>query len=140
MKIINKKANFKYTLEHEKYEAGISLRGDEVKAAKTNKVDLTNSHAKIIGGEMWLVGANIPGSDEPTRTRKLLLSRKEITSIGSRISQKKLTFVPVSIYTKGRLLKVRLSLGKTKRGSDKRKSLREKDIKRQTERDIKGTY
>lgn len=140
MKIINKKAEFKYKLENDRYEAGISLTGDEAKAAKTNKVDLTNSYAKIMGGEVWLVGANISGSNEPIRTRKLLLNKKEIVSIGSKIKQKRLTFVPMSMYTKGRLLKVELALGKTKKSYDKRKSIKEKDIKRQTEKDLKGTY
>lgn len=138
MKTINKKAGFNYELEPERFEAGVVLSGDEAKAAKINKVDLGNSHAKIIGNEVWLVGANISGSDEPTRTRKLLLKRDQITSIGSKMKQGRLTFVPVSMYTKGRLVKVSLALGKSKRKFDKRRSLREKDLKRQAELEIKN--
>jgi len=137
-KIINKKANFNYKLEPERYEAGIALKGDEVKAFKTNKTDLSSSHAKFIDSEVFLINANISGAKNPTRTRKLLLKRSEITSIGSLIGTKRLTFIPVAMYTKGRLVKVKLALGKIKRKFEKKESLKKKAIKRQIEHELKG--
>ena len=137
MKTTNKKANFNYKLESDKYEAGIALTGDEVKAFKTNKTDLSSSHAKIIDNEVFLVNANISGAKEPTRSRKLLLKRSEITSIGSLIGTKRLTFIPLSMYTKGRLIKVKLALGKIKRNFEKKENLKKKAIKRQIERELK---
>ncbi len=137
MKVTNKKANFNYKLESTKYEAGIALTGDEVKAFKTNKTDLSSSHAKLIDNEVFLVNANISGAKEPTRSRKLLLKRSEITSIGSLIGTKRLTFVPLSMYTKGRLIKVKLALGKIKRKFEKKENLKKKAIKRQIERELK---
>jgi len=138
MKTVNKKAMFKYNLGSERIEAGISLTGDEVKAAKRNKVDLTNSHAKIIGGEVFLVNANISGADEPTRTKKLLLKKGEIVSIGLKLKRKRLTFVPTSMYTSKRLIKVSLALGKSKRGFEKRSSLKERSLKKQIAQEFKN--
>ena len=84
-----------------------------------------------------MVNANISGAKEPTRSRKLLLKRSEITSIGSLIGTKRLTFVPLSMYTKGRLIKVKLALGKIKKKFEKKENLKKKAIKRQIERELK---
>lgn len=139
MKVVNRKAKFNYKLEPQTHEAGISLTGDEVKAFRQNKVDLSNSSIKLIKNEFYLVNANLPGAKEPTRIRKLLLKRHEITSIGSKMKQKRLTFVPVSMYTTRRLIKLEGALGKHKKQFEKRESLKRKAIKRQMEQDLKGT-
>lgn len=137
MKTTNKKANFNYKLESTRYEAGIALTGDEVKAFKANKTDLSSSHAKLIDNEIFLINANIHGALKPTRTRKLLLKRSEITSIGSLMGTKRLTFVPLSMYTKGRLIKVKLSLGKIKRKFEKKENLKKRAIKKQIRQELK---
>lgn len=143
MKTFNKKARRNYNLEKEKYEAGVVLTGGEAKAIRSGHVDLSQSHARIIKGEAWLVNANIPviGAKKyrPTRTRKLLLHRSEILAIETKIKQRKLTLVPVAVYTKKRLIKVGLVLGKTKKRHEKKETLKKKDIEREIERELKGT-
>lgn len=138
MKIINKKAKFNYKLDEDRYEAGIVLKGNEIKAVRNKKVDISNSHARIMDNEVWLINSVFEGAETPTRTRKLLLNKKEIVSIDSKMKQRKLTLVPILLYTKGRLVKVKLALGKTKRKFEKRESLKKKDIKRQIERELKN--
>ena len=137
MRVANRKAKFNYKLESERFEAGISLEGSEAKAFRTNKVDLANAHARIIDDEVWLINANISGAKKPTRMRKLLLKKSQIVSISTKMKQKRLTFVPVSMYTTGHLIKVKLALGKTKKKFEKRENLRKKAIKRQIEQEIK---
>jgi len=120
MKIFNKRAKFDYFLQ-EKFEAGIALTGSEVKSLKE-------------GGEAWLYGANIPlyahtsVEYDPLRPRKLLLHKKEIISIGTKAKQQNLTLVPISVYTKGRLVKVQIALAKGKKQYEKRDARRKKDI------------
>lgn len=129
MKIINKKAKFNYKLDEDRYEAGIVLKGNEIKSIRNKKADLSNSHARIMDNEVFLINSVFEGAENPTRTRKLLLNKKEIVSIGSKIKQRKLTLVPILLYTKSRLVKVKLALGKTKRKFEKRESLKKKDKK-----------
>lgn len=142
MSIFNKKANFTYSLEAERVEAGISLTGAEAKAVRTGHADLSDSHAKIISGEIFLVNAkiypqNVKGADT-TRRRKLLLHKSEIVSLGTKMKQKKLTLVPIKLYTKGPLVKLELGLGKPKRKFEKREALKKKDLKRELAREIKS--
>lgn len=137
MKVFNKKAKFNYIL-HEKYEAGISLNGAEVKAVKRGSVDLSRSYGKIINGEAFLINANIAVGGASTRSRKLLLHKKQIESINAKIKAKKLTFVPIKMYTRGRLIKVEIALAKTKRNFEKRDSIRRKDIERDIERELRS--
>lgn len=140
MKILNKRAKFDFRL-FERFEAGISLTGGEVKAVKNGSVDLSRSYAKIIGDEAYLINANIPVADvkdhNPTRTKKLLLHKKEIFSIQSKLKAKKLTLVPTKMYTKGRILKVEIALAKTKRKFEKRQLIKKKDIEREIERELR---
>ncbi|MGD8744308.1 MAG: SsrA-binding protein SmpB [Candidatus Woesebacteria bacterium] len=144
MKVINKKASFKYKL-FDRYEAGVVLKGFEVKAVKRGRVDLSGAYAKFIRGEVYLVNASInpqitptgEGDYKPTRSRKLLLRKREIVEIKTKIKAKKLTIVPVKMYTKGRLIKVEIALAKAKREHDKRKALKKKEIKRRIERELK---
>jgi SsrA-binding protein len=139
MRIINKKAKFNYKL-FEKYEAGISLTGIEVKTLLNGQADISNAYVKMIKGEVYLVNANIPINDSkknPTRTRKLLLHKKEITSIWSKIRQKQLTLVPTKIYNKGRKIKLEFALAKGKRKFEKRQNIKKKEIEREIERNLK---
>lgn len=144
MKIYNRKARFNYKLETEKTEAGISLSGAEAKAIRTGHLDLSQSTARILDGEVWLINANIPVSGlknyNATRSRKLLLHKKEIFSLQSKIKQRKLTFVPVRVYTKGHLVKVELRLGKTKRKFEKKQAIKKKDIEREIAGEIRSKY
>ncbi len=140
MKIFNKRANFDYQIE-EKLEAGISLNGGEAKAVRTGHLNLTNSFAKIIGDEAYLINANVPINGalnyNPTRSRKLLLHKKQIYQILAKSKAKNLTFVPISMYTKGRLIKVELGLGKSKKKFEKKESLKKRDQKREIEKEFK---
>lgn len=142
MSIVNKKANFTYILEPERVEAGLSLTGAEAKAVRLGHADLSDSHAKIINGEAFLINAkiypqNIKGTDT-TRMRKLLLHKSEIISLETKMKQKKLTFVPIKLYTKGPLVKLELRLGKPKRKFEKREALKERDLKRELAKEIRG--
>jgi SsrA-binding protein len=140
MAIINRKAKFNYQLL-ERFEAGISLLGREAKAIRDKRGDLSNSYAKIIEDEAFLINANIPadtgGSYNPTRTRKLLLHKSEIISLESKIKAKKLTLVPTRMYTKGRLVKVEIALAKSKRKFEKKEAIKRRDIEREIEQQIK---
>lgn len=142
MRILNKKAGFDYNLL-DKYEVGISLAGGEVRAIKNGKVDLSQAYVKIIGNEAYLVNAQIDILDKknysPTRSRKLLLHKKEIVSIRSKVKAKKLTIVPTKMYNKGRLIKVEIALAKYKRKHEKRQEIKKKDIEREIEQVLKGT-
>ncbi len=140
MKITNKKAQFDYIL-YDRYEAGISLLGGEVKSLKRNSVNLSQAFAKVIGNEIYLVNANIPieGKKDytPTRSRKLLLHKNEIVSIITKIKAKKLTLVPVKMYNKGLKIKLELALAKSKRKFEKKEAIKKKDIERELERELK---
>ena len=140
MKVINKKAKYNYKL-FEKYEAGISLTGIEVKTLLNGQADLSNSFVKILEGEIYLVNANIPFSNaqaNPTRTRKLLLHKAEITAIWSKIRQKQLTLVPTKLYNKGRKIKLEFALAKGKKKFEKKESIKKKDIERDIEQQLRG--
>ncbi|MFC1625598.1 SsrA-binding protein SmpB [Patescibacteria group bacterium] len=143
MKKVNKKASFAYKLEGERIEAGISLLGAEVKSVKIGRVDISTSTARIMDSEAYLINANIPVPNltnySSTRTRKLLLHRGQLTSLSSKMKQRKLTLVPTSIYTKGRLVKIQLALGKPKRKFEKRQSIKKKDIEREIAQEFKNT-
>lgn len=135
----NKKAFHDYFIE-EKYEAGIELVGTEVKSIKAGKVSIKESFVRIIKNEMFIMNmhvtpyefGNIHNQPE-TRVRKLLLNKREIEKIGAKIKEQGYTIVPLSIYTKQRLVKIEIGLAKGKKLYDKRESLKKKD----QERDMK---
>jgi SsrA-binding protein len=141
MKSFNKKAGFHYLLEPERFEAGLVLSGGEAKAIRTGHVDLSQSVARILNGEVYLINANIPiqGAQKyvSTRTRKILLHKQEIASILTKMKQKKLILVPTKVYTKGRLIKLELALGKTKTKYEKKETIKKKDIERELEKQFK---
>lgn len=140
-RITNRRANYEYSLEKESYEAGLSLSGGEAKAIREGRGDLSRSVIRLLGGEMWLINANIPSQSQtlsPTRTRKLLLHKSEILALATKMKQFKLTAVPMMLYTKGRLVKLRLALGKPKARYEKKEYLKKKDITRELEQELKG--
>src|SRR5260221_12733522 len=140
MKILNKKAGFNYNIE-EKIEAGIVLTGGEARAIRTGHINLANSYAKIINNEVYLVNADVPidgaKNYDSTHMRKLLLKRSEIINLEVKIKQKKLTLVPTSVYTKGRLIKAELGWARSKREFEKKEVIKARDIKRDLDRELK---
>ncbi len=140
MQIINKKARFIYNL-FERIEVGVSLIGGEVKAIRNGSADLSNSYAKIVSNELFLVNANIPIAGKKdynsTRTRKLLIHKKELVSLQSTIKAKKLTLVPTKLYTKRHLIKIEVALAKSKREFEKKEVKKKRDIEREIEAELK---
>jgi len=149
MKVIakNKKAFFDYNIL-DTIEAGIVLTGDEVKSLRAGKVSLTGAFATVHGGELFLINCNISSyahayekkEDTSKRSRKLLLHRKEINRIVGDISKKGVTIVPLKLYFKKGKVKVELGICKHKKAPDKKQALKERDIRRETERELRGKY
>jgi len=144
MRIINKKALHNYHIL-EKIEAGIQLLGHEVKSVRTGRVELGQSYARILNGEVYLVNAHIPPYQnapiknyDPARTRKLLLHKNQIQTLMGKLSGQKSTLVPVAIYDEHNLIKIELGLAKSKKEFDKRRILKEKDHLRRIEQELKG--
>ncbi|TEU02241.1 SsrA-binding protein SmpB [Candidatus Woesebacteria bacterium] len=140
MRVTNRRARYNYRL-FDKYEAGVSLTGVEVKAIRNGRANISSAYAKIINSEIYLVNANIQAKGvkdyNPLRTRKLLLNKKEIISIQTKIKQKKLTLVPTKLYTRGRLIKIEIALAKTKRKFEKKEAIKKKDIEREIAKELK---
>lgn len=136
MKIVNKRALFDYEIL-ERIEAGLVLSGKEARDVRDNRVNLAQAYAKIIGQEAFLINAHMATCPEPTRTRKILLHKRQIENLSSKIKYKKLTLVPLSLYTKGRLVKLELGLARGKRTFEKKDTLKKKDLEREIERDYK---
>lgn len=140
MEVINKKASFNFLLK-DRLEAGLVLSGAEAQSIRLGKIDLSNSYVKIIKGEAYLVNANIPIANlinyVPTRTRKLLLHKSQITSLQSKISGQGLAIIPIKVYNKGHLIKLQIALAKGKKKFEKRKLLRLQDQNREAEKDLK---
>lgn len=140
MRIFNKKARFNYKLL-ETHEAGVVLTGAEVKAIKAGKVSINQAHVRILGDEVYLVNANINVGGEtgynPTRSRKLLLKRKEINELNAETKAKNLTLVPVKIYTARHLVKVQIALAKHKRKHQKKEIKKKRDVERDLARELK---
>ena len=141
--IRNKKAGFHYQLL-EKLEAGIALRGTEVKSLRQGKASLEEAYARIRGGELYLIGCHISEYDhgniqnhEPARPRKLLVHRRELNKIESRLSQKGLTIVPMRIYFKQGLAKVEIALATGKTHADKRDKLKKQQMDRDASREMR---
>lgn len=134
MQLINKKAHFNYQLL-DRIEAGISLSGSEAKTLRLRGGNLSNSYAKIINNEVYLINFNIPIEGkkdfDPTRSRKLLLHKNEIISLSSKIKSQGLILIPVKMYNKRRIYKIELALAKAKKKYEKRLTIKKKDIERE---------
>ncbi|MFU8813010.1 MAG: SsrA-binding protein SmpB [Balneolaceae bacterium] len=144
--IENRKARHDYFID-ETYEAGIALKGTEVKSIRAGKASLNESFAYISNGEIWLKNMYIKpyefgshNNHDERRDRKLLLKRKEIREIDKYLTQKGFTLVPLKIYFKGGYAKVLIGTARGKKQYDKRDSIKEQDARRELDRKIKGTY
>ncbi len=143
--VTNRRAFHDYTVL-EKHEAGIELRGTEVKSLRAGHIVLKDSYADIIGEELFLVGAHISPYEQgtiwnhdPERTRKLLMHKREIVRLGSQVAEKGFALVPLSVYFKEGRAKVQLGLCRGKQRFDKRASIREREVKREIDRHLKGS-
>lgn len=141
--IRNKKARFEYEI-HDTYEAGVVLRGTEVKSIRLRKVNIQESYARIKDGEVFIVGMNISPYEmgnrfnhEALRERKLLLHKHEIRKLIGKLNEKGYTLVPLRLYIKNGKVKIELGLGKGKAVYDKKKAIQDRDMKRDMQRDIK---
>ncbi len=140
----NKRARFDYQLL-ETFEAGVALSGWEVKSLRMGKADLGDSYVLMKNGEAWLLGAHIIPLDtvsthfvtDPTRTRKLLLHKRELAKILAATTQKGQTCVCTQLYWTGHLVKARIALAEGKKAHDKRHTQKEKDWNRQKQRIIR---
>ncbi len=136
--VSNRKARHEYTIL-ETLEAGIALKGTEVKSLRSGNANLQDSYALIKNGEVWLMNMHISPYEHgnlnnhlPTRSRKLLLQRKQIRKLMGRVRDQGLTLIPLSVYFKGRHAKIELAVAQGKRRFDKREAL----AKRQAEREM----
>jgi SsrA-binding protein len=143
--IVNKWARSEYGIT-DTYVAGVALTGAEVKSLREGRGSLRGGYAKIINGELFLVGADIPkyshysGREyDSKRTRKLLLKTSEVLKILKQIEGKALTLVPLEIFFKGRWAKCKIGIGKGKKEWEKRADLKTRDIKRDLAKAVKNT-
>ena len=139
----NRKAYRNYHLQ-DNVEAGISLTGTEIKSIRDGRVNLGDAYIKPDRGELWLLNAHIARYDagsylshEPTRPRKLLMHRKEIDTLASKVLEKGFTLVPVKIYIKDSLAKVEVALARGKKLYDKRETIIRRETEREMERAVK---
>ncbi len=143
MEVLNRKARFDYEILEE-YEAGIVLTGTEIKSVRNGQVNLKDSYAIIRGNEIFLLNTHISRYEEgnifnhdETRTRKLLLHKKEILKLDEKIKLQGLTLVPLKLYFKKNKAKVLIGLARGKKNYDKRETMKERDIKRNLEKEYK---
>lgn len=137
----NRRANYDYQIL-ETFEAGLALKGYETKSIRTGNASLKGSYVTIKDEEAYLTGAhispyqqaNLPQDYEPTRSRKLLLHKKEIKSLLGKLKMKGLTLVPLRIYTKRGKIKLEFGLGRGKRKIDKREKIKKREVQRKIAR------
>lgn len=139
----NKKARHDYFLE-EYFEAGIELKGTEVKSLRTGKCSIKEAYVQIEKGEVYIYQMHISPYEkgnifnrDPLRTRKLLIHKQEILKLMNKVKEQGYTIVPVEVYLKGSLVKVEIALARGKKLYDKRRDIASKDQKREAERDFK---
>ena len=141
--IEHKRAHFDYEiLEH--YEAGIQLFGTEVKSLRDHHGKIEGAHITIRGGEAFLINSEIPPYQpantpgyEPTRNRRLLLTKKELGELARSEDKAGLTIVPLSMYNKGRVIKLRLGVARGKKKGDKRETIKKREHLRDIAREVK---
>src|SRR3989344_6070033 len=139
----NRKARFDYEIL-DKYEAGIELIGSEVKSVREGRMSLEGAYVIIRGGEAYLINANIPpyqpknapADYDPLRNRKILMTKKEIVELAGSERNKSLTIIPLTVYNKGRKIKIGLALVKGKKKHDKRESIKKRDTDREMRRTL----
>jgi SsrA-binding protein len=142
----NRKARYQYHF-HDTYEAGLALKGSEIKSIRAGRVSLQEGFVLFEGGEAWLVNVHIAQYDpasrqnhEPRRRRKLLLHRREIDRLQGRAQEKGYTIVRTKLYLKDGRAKVEIALAKGKKLYDKRQTIAKRDSKRQVERALKERH
>ena len=139
----NKRAYFDYEIL-ETFEAGIELKGFEVKSIKSGRINLAGSYAVIRNNQAWLLNADIPAYQpknapldyDPKRTRRLLLKKSEIKNLIGRVQEKGLTLLPLKVYTKGKSnrIKMEIGLGKSRKKADKRELIKKREAQREIKR------
>ena len=140
----NRKALFNYDIR-ESLEAGIELLGWEVKSIKNGRVDLSGSYGIIRGNEVWLINLDIPlyqpknilGEPDTSRTRRLLLNKKEIAEIFRKTESERVSVIPLKLYSKNGRIKVNIGLGFPRNKSDKREAIKKRDMSREIGQKIK---
>jgi len=139
----NRKAYHDYTVQ-DSLEAGIALTGTEIKSVRAGRVSLAQAYVKAEDGQLWLYNAHIAryeaasfNSHEPTRTRKLLLHRREIDGLNAKMAEKGFTLVPLRLYIKGRLAKVEIALARGKRMYSKREAIKNRETEVELGRQMK---
>ncbi len=144
MKIIarNKKASHLYFIE-DRFEAGIALRGTEIKSIRAGKVSIVDSHVRVRNNEAFIINMHVAKyaqgnqfNHNETRERKLLLHKREIERLAGKIQKENYTVVPLTMYLQRGLCKVEIALAKGKKLHDKRQSLKDKDMKRRLEKEL----
>jgi SsrA-binding protein len=145
MEILNRKARYDYEIS-DTYEAGIELTGNEIKSVREGSVNLKDSYIIIKNNEAYILNMHITNYDkavfkeEETRTRKLLLHKDEILKLNDKISIKGFTIVPLRLYFKNGKAKLEIGVAKGKHTYDKKESIKERDIKRDTDKALKGKF
>src|SRR5918912_128782 len=141
---VNRQARHRYNLL-DKWEAGMVLTGTEVKSLRGGNVQLKDGYATVRDGEMWLHNVHIPPyapatreNHEPERSRKLLLHRREIERLIGKTKERGLTLVPTRLYFKGPHAKVEIALARGKDVGDKRQAIKEREMRREMERAVRG--
>ena len=141
--VSNRKARHEYHIL-DTVEAGIVLKGTEVKSLRKGNANLQDAYALVKNGEIWLLGMHISpyeqgniNNHDPVRTRKLLLQKKEIRKLLAKVQEKGLTLVPLSVYFKGAYAKVELAIAQGKKSYDKRAALKERDARREISQRLK---
>ncbi len=144
----NRRASHDYFIE-ETFEAGLVLKGTEIKSIRAGKVSIQDAHARIINGEAFVINMHVAPYEQgnrfnhdPTRTRKLLLHKSEIDKLIGRTQRQGYTLVPLKVYIKNGFAKLLIGLGKGKKKYDKREDLKQKQMKRDIDRAMKegGRY
>ncbi|MEX1051767.1 MAG: SsrA-binding protein SmpB [Patescibacteria group bacterium] len=137
----NKRGKFDYQV-HEDWEAGLALHGDEIKSIRARRVNINGSYVKpfIANGqaELWWLGGSFTGAAEPDRTRKLLLHRSEINRIAGKLASGNFTVLPLDLYLKKGMAKLRIGLASRKNKKDKREVIKKRDIEKSLREEIRA--
>jgi len=143
MEILNRKARYDYEIE-DTFEAGIVLKGTEIKSIRSGKANIKDSYVVIKNNEAYLLNTHISIYDkgnifnhDERRTRKLLLNKKEILKLRDKVDREGYTIIPLKIYFKNSYAKVLIGLARGKKNYDKRESIKERDIKRELDKQNK---
>ncbi len=140
---VNRRARHDYAVE-DTLEAGLVLTGTEIKSIRAGRANLAEAYARIERGEAWLIGAHIApyeqgnrNNHEPTRTRKLLLHRDQIAELIGKTQAKGYTLVPLRLYIRNGMAKLEVGIARGKKAHDKRRTIAERDMRRELERESK---